>query len=581
MKIIFITTAFNGMSQRLWVELDRLNHQVKVHIASTSENMIKAVDSYKPNLIICPFLTSKIPADVYEKYTCLIVHPGIKGDRGASSLDWAILQNKKKWGVTILQAVEKMDAGAIWASNEFEMRNVSKGEIYRNEVTQAASKGVLQALENFQNKDFTPKKIDYSNPTIKGKWNKKTTQNNFQFSWEEDTETIIRKINAADSSPGVKIELYNEEYYCYGAHLEEKLKGNSGEIIAQRNNAVCIATKNDAIWFTHLKNVEKGHIKLPATIALGNSSKKIPISNCSPFEEINHQTWQEIRFEEKNNIGYIHFDFYNGTMDTNQCNRLRETIVEAKKRCKLLVLMGGKDVWSNGIHLNVIENSKNSADESWVNINAIDDLILEIINSTDHYIICSLQGNAGAGGVSLALSGDKVISRNGIVLNPHTKNMGLYGSEYWTYLLPKRIGIEKATKFTEECLPWGVSVAKDIGLIDDFYGETNQEFVKFVENQAESILNLSYFDKLLKAKQFQRRKDEMNRPLTKYRKEELVKMKTNFYNNDMNYDEKRYNFVHKIQNENTNDIADLYKSRRTIYRKRKWENIQYKDKNEQ
>jgi putative two-component system hydrogenase maturation factor HypX/HoxX len=191
-----------------------------------------------------------------------------------------------------------------------------------------------------------------------------------------------------------------------------------------------------------------------------------------------------------------------------------------------------------------------------------------------------LQGNAGAGGVSLALSGDKVIVRNGIVLNPHTKNMGLYGSEYWTYLLPKRIGIDKAKKFAEECLPWGVSVAKEIGLIDDFYGETNQEFIKFVHQQAENILNLSYFDKLIKAKQFQRRKDEMNKPLEEYRTEELVKMKFNFYDNDMNYDDKRYNFVHKIQNENSDDIGDLYKSRRNIYRKRKWESIKYKDNNE-
>ena len=37
MKILFITTSFNGMSQRAWVELDRLNHQVKVHIASTEK----------------------------------------------------------------------------------------------------------------------------------------------------------------------------------------------------------------------------------------------------------------------------------------------------------------------------------------------------------------------------------------------------------------------------------------------------------------------------------------------------------------------------------------------------------------
>ncbi len=45
----------------------------------------------------------------------------------------------------------------------------------------------------------------------------------------------------------------------------------------------------------------------------------------------------------------------------------------------------------------------------------------------------------------LALAADCVLARSGIVLNPHYRNMGnLYGSEYWTYLLPRRVGAEQA-----------------------------------------------------------------------------------------------------------------------------------------
>ena len=563
------------MAQRLWIELDKLNHHVKLCLESSSEGMLNDVNEFEPKLIIAPFLTSKIPSEIYNNHICLIVHPGIKGDRGASSIDWAILNQEKKWGVTILQAADKMDAGDIWAYNEFEMRSVSKAEIYRNEVTQAAAKGILQSIENLEKTGFEPQTLDYSNPEIKGKWNNKIKQADLGFSWDDDAENIIRKINAADSSPGVLAKINNTDYYCFGAHMETELKGKSGEVIAQRNKAICIATAKDSVWITHLKFTKKEAIKLPAIDVL--KTDEIQTNNISPFDDINHTTWQDIRFELENNIGYIHFDFYNGAMSTDQCNRLRETIIEAKKRTKLIVLMGGKDVWSNGIHLNVIENAKNPADESWQNINAIDNLILEIINSTDHYIISALQGNAGAGGVSLALATDKVLARNGIVLNPHTKNMGLYGSEYWTYLLPKRIGQEKATKFTEECLPWGVSIAKDIGLIDDYCGETTIEFVNFVKQQAENIYNLSYFDKLIKAKQFQRRKDEMNKPLEEYRKEELEKMKQNFYDNDLNYNHKRHCFVHKIIDDSASQINDLYFSRRDIYRKRKWESKSYNE----
>jgi len=577
MKIQFITTAFNGMAQRLWIELDRLNHLVHVVIPISSEQLIEDTHNFNPELIIAPFLTTKIPKEIYEKYTCLIVHPGIKGDRGASSLDWAILQQETIWGVTILEAVEKMDAGAIWAFNEFQMRAVSKGEMYRCEVTQAAAKGILQALGHFTNPNFKPEPLDDGNPLIKGKWNRKTTQRDFSFSWHDDTPDIIRKIRAADSTPGVLIHLLDKKYFCYGAHLESQLKGKAGEIIAQRNDAICVATKNDAVWITHVKPAEPESIKLPAVIALEKRMRSIPVLEISPFDTVKGQTWQEIRFEQDGAVGYLYFDFYNGAMSTGQCNRLRETIVEAKKRVKLLVLIGGRDVWSNGIHLNVIENAKNPAEESWKNINAIDDLILEIITSTEHYIISALQGNAGAGGVSLALAADKILARNGVVLNPHTKNMGLYGSEYWTYLLPKRIGYKKATRFTEDCLPWGVGMAYEIGLIDGFYGDTSADFVNYVKQQAQEIIALSYFDKLVKAKKFQRKKDERNKPLENYRKEELAKMRKNFFDNDLDFNYKRYCFVHKIKDTSSETVKNLYQSRRKIYRKRKWEDLDYKD----
>ncbi len=576
MKIAFITTGFNGMAQRLWIDLDRLNHEVYVVIAGDTHQMIAEISSYQPEIVIAPFLTTKIPKEIWSKYICLIVHPGIRGDRGASSLDWAILNDEKKWGVTILQAVEKMDAGPVWSFQSFKMRDVSKGELYRNEVTQTASKGILAALSHLGQTDFTPIPLDYSNPIFTGKWRNKTTQKDFSFSWTDTAGEIIRKIRAADSTPGVQINLDGNVYFAYGAHLELGLFGKAGKIIAKRNQAICVATSDAAIWITHLKEVSENSIKLPATLVFDAS--QIPESNLSPFSKSKTETWQEIRFVQDENIGYLHFDFYNGAMNVDQCIRLKDAIVESKKRVKLLVLMGGTDVWSNGIHLNVIENADNSADESWKNINALNDVILEIIESTEHYIISALQGNAGAGGVSLALAADKVIARNGIVLNPHTKNMGLFGSEYWTYLLPKRIGVDKANKFTEECLPWGVAVSKEIGLIDDCFGETNAEFVDFVKKQAHEIVNLSYFDKLIKAKQFQRRKDHRNKPLDEYRKAELTQMRLNFFENNWGYNEKRYDFVHKMPNQDKNTVANLYKSRREIYRKRKWESKEYREK---
>lgn len=546
MKILFLTDRFNGMAQRLWVELDRNNHQIHVHIAYSEKVMMAAVNQVEPDVIVAPILTKSIPDIIWKNHICLVVHPGIKGDRGASSLDWAILRDVDEWGVCIIEASEKVDAGPLWATYNFKMRPASKSEIYRNEVAQAAAKGILEAIDKFQKGNFEPEMVDPKDPTVKGKWNKRVKQENFEFSWEEPAAAIIQKVNAADSYPGVLIALFGHDYYCYGAHLDTILKGSPGSILAQRNNALCIATKDAAIWLTHLKATTNKSIKLPTLIALKGLAKEVPELPCSPFEKLNGTTWQEIKFEQENDIGYLHFNFYNGAMGTEKCIRLRDAFIEAKKKARLIVLMGGKDLWSNGIDLNIIENSENPALTTWENCNSMNDLIQEIILSTDHYIVCALQGNAGAGGVFLALAGDLCIARNGIVLNPHTKKMGLYGSEFWTYTLPKRIGIEKAKKFTETCLPWGMSTVKEIGLVDGYYGETNSEFMSFVRKEAIALRTQPCFTQLLKEKRLRRMVDESSKPLAAYRAEEMAKMKVNIFENDLGFSEKRHLFVHKI-----------------------------------
>ena len=64
-----------------------------------------------------------------------------------------------------------------------------------------------------------------------------------------------------------------------------------------------------------------------------------------------------------------------------QCAALRDGLRRARERGRraCIVLMGGPDFWSNGIHLNLIEASAHPAEESWRNINAMDDLVREII----------------------------------------------------------------------------------------------------------------------------------------------------------------------------------------------------------
>lgn len=555
MRILFLTHSFNSLAQRLFVELTQRGHEVSIEFDINDDVTVEAVALYRPDLIIAPYLKRAIPESIWRNHVCLVVHPGVKGDRGPSALDWAILNGETEWGVTVLQANAEMDAGDIWASVEFPMRAARKSSLYRNEVTEAAVEAVLLAVARFEQGGFRPEPLDYTRPDVRGELRPAMKQADRAIDWaRDDTAAVLRKVRAADGAPGVLDTWFGREVYLYDAHPEDALRSQPGAFLAQRHGAVCRATADGAVWIGYVKErtADGRSFKLPAAMVFAAELAAVPESLVG-IEPQDHRTWQDIRYEERNGVGYLHFEFYNGAMGTEQCERLREAYRYACSRhTRVIVLLGGPDFWSNGLHLNLIEAAESPADESWRNINAMDDLAHDIITTESHWTISALQGNAGAGGVFLALAADRIYARSGVILNPHYKSMGnLYGSEYWTYLLPRRAGVRQAQELTENRLPIGVQTAKRLGLIDDHFGADVASFRKEIERIAETLAASPELDALLLEKRRRRERDEQEKPLEAYRAEELAHMKLNFYGFDPSYHVARYNFVHHIPHSRT------------------------------
>lgn len=550
MRILFLTHGFNSLTQRLYAELSERGHEVSIEFDIHDDVTVDAVRLHAPDVIVAPYLKRAIPEAVWRHHLCLVVHPGIRGDRGPSALDWAILNGERKGGVTVLQAGAEMDAGDIWAETRFPMHAARKGSLYRNEVTEAAVSAVTQALDRVQRGDFTPEPLDYARADVRGRWHPLMRQSDRTIDWRsDDTGTVLRKIHSADGAPGVEDELFGRRLRLYDACEESALRGAPGEVIAQRDGAICRATRDGAVWIGHLRPIIPGEptLKLPSAMMLGTALADVPEVPAPLHATIPLCTFREIRYEERNAVGYLHFDFYNGAMSVAQCERLRAAYEYARTRpTRVIALMGGPDFWSNGIHLNVIEAAESPADESWRNINAMNDLARAILTTDSHLTIAALQGNAGAGGVFLALAADRVWARRGVVLNPHYKGMGnLYGSEYWTYLLPRRVGREQAHTIVENRLPVSAAQAARLGLVDDCFGEDTADFCNRVAVRAEALARDPGFGALLAAKRAARARDEAEKPLEAYRTEELEHMKLNFYGFDPSYHVARHEFVFK------------------------------------
>ncbi|PWN51933.1 hypothetical protein IE53DRAFT_373832 [Violaceomyces palustris] len=353
MRILFLCTAFNSLSQRLALVLKSQGHAVTVELALSAELMKTAAELAQPDIVICPFLTKRVPPEVYNKWLTLIVHPGPPGDAGPSAIDWCLIGDlgerpesdvqlslidlkhatmkssksmRSHWGVTVLQAIEALDAGPIWAFDQFELdpetSSMSKSDLYRGPVTQAALNAVLAAIARIQAaKDAIDEQANTSEhgllypptlaapatastkcvsqgvPFLGGRTHErpllKASSRDFvpltrsigqaKESHLLSSEGIVQRINSADSQPGVLSSLFGTPLFLYNAvvqsdplppKMEELAKSSPiGTVLATREGAVLVNVGADhPIWICQLRK--------PKAKAEKYLSPKLPAVQC-------------------------------------------------------------------------------------------------------------------------------------------------------------------------------------------------------------------------------------------------------------------------------------------------------------
>ncbi|MFF5291531.1 enoyl-CoA hydratase-related protein [Paractinoplanes globisporus] len=543
---MLLVTAFNGLSQRAWCALREAGHDVGVLFATSERDMIEGVAAAGPDLIICPFLKDRVPAEVWRHRRTVIIHPGPVGDRGPSALDWAIAEGARTWGVTALQAVEEMDAGPIWATRTFAVPAAPprKSSMYNGPVADAAMECVFEVVAKAQDPSFAPVEAPVARPRPLMR------QTDRAFAWEDPTEQIVRKIRAADGSPGVRTEVGGLSVFAYDVVPGLGRVGRPGQLLSRRQGAVLVGTGDGSLWLGHLRAADPGHgragIKLPATTLLGTRLRGVPHSPLPPGIEPEHPgAYRQIRYRRAGAVGWLTFDFYNGAMAPGHSRRLLAGLRHAASQdTEVLVLRGGTDAFSNGIHLNVIEAAPDPASAAWANIRAINEVCREIITCTRQVVIAAYAGSAGAGGVMLGLGADIVAARDGIVLNPYY-DIGLYGSELHTFTLPRRVGPDRAQQLIDDKLPVSCERARAIGLVDevgprhpDAYGEWLQALAER-ESDARTARD--------RRQRKTRRLAAERVPLEVYEARELAEMSRDMYADRSGFAAARHAFVRKIK----------------------------------
>ncbi|WVF68886.1 hypothetical protein IAT40_003659 [Kwoniella sp. CBS 6097] len=583
LRVLLLVTSVNSFAQRVISYLQFLGfEQVSAQLAISDEEMYAAAESWDADLVLCPFLTKKLPEAIYNRWITLVVHPGPPGDAGPSSLDWVLLGDdgsisdstqalthllnasthdvgatqRSHWGTICFQANEELDGGAVWAWEQYTLPpigSITKAQLYQGLHSARAMSAVIHALcrvyertagAGLEKKDWlkvTPKEewstrcASLNEPFLGGQTHERPLlqstkrRPNFEIHTAED---ILRLLNASDSQPGAMLNPLSSDakasLFAYGAHVHKRLSTipadlytslgyahydavPDGKIIATRQGAIFIKTRqvgtsSAGIWITHGR-VPRGKDKpidpkIPMVEAIKAAGHQAALQGVKEWEQDTFVEkdgeWQEVFVrsvqEDQGSAQLVYWNFYNGAFTTQNCKTLLKALQwatsEERGNVELLALMGG-NYFSNGIALNTIEHAPSPGQETWENINAIDDLVSFLVGDTaperPEFLqgttplaargittVACVRGNAAAGGVALAAGCDIVVAGRGVVLNPSYRAMGLHGSELHSYSYFKRCGPVHSATILREMKPLNTTLALEYGLVDIQIGSATE-----------------------------------------------------------------------------------------------------------
>ncbi|WP_433663915.1 enoyl-CoA hydratase-related protein [Nocardia sp. CA-128927] len=556
-RILLLSSADNGLTRRAALALRRAGRTVRVAVVTDGAGMEAAVEPGDFDLVICPFLKSRIPEAIHRKWTTVVIHPGPVGDRGAHALDWAISEAAPIWGVTAMSAVEQLDAGPVWATRTFELPIERKSVVYNAAVADAAVECIAEVADKAADPAFRP--VDQASATRRVAdtgARPMMRQGDRAFDWSADAELILRRIRAADGFPGVLSMIMGCAAYLYDAHPGRTggLDVEPGTVLGRRHHAVEVSCgAGGSLWIGHLR-VELGDgwsCKAPATLALARAGVTL---DAVPVDR--NGTFSDISYERVGFVGTVTFHAYNGAMTGDLCRRLMAAIdAAARQDTRVLVIRGrGGAVFSNGLHLGAIEISDEPAGAAWRNIKAINAVCRTILMAASQVTIGAFTGSAGAGGVMLPLAADVVVATNRAVFDPHYATMGLGGSELHTYTLPRRVGAETAQRLLAACESIDTVEARAMGLIDQIVPDVG--FDRTLTDLAHHYAQPGQWRKTTDHKKDQLARDIARKPLDAYEYEELGGMARNLFDDSLGFAAKRSAFMNRAALRGSSVTAD-------------------------
>jgi len=202
----------------------------------------------KPDLNVMAFVTDILPESIinYPKLGTIMYHPSLlPRHRGGSAINWAVINDETRTGVTILWPDKGIDTGPILLQKEAEISpDDTVGSLYFGKLLPLGVAAIIKSLELIKQGKAPRIPQDESQATYEGL----CTEKDSVIDWHHPATRIYNLIRGTNPQPGAITSFGERRFKVFDSELLAGIvRGLPGEVVDITASRFVVAAQGGAI----------------------------------------------------------------------------------------------------------------------------------------------------------------------------------------------------------------------------------------------------------------------------------------------------------------------------------------------
>jgi len=208
-----------------------------------------------PDLVILAFVTDLISEALLDipSIGTICYHPSLlPRHRGASGINWAVIQGDTRTGLTILWVDKGIDTGPILLQKEVEiLPDDTTGSIYFNKLFEMGIDAIVESVALIKSGQAPKIPQDDSLATYEPPCDDRVAA----VDWSKPASDVYNLVRGCDPQPGAYSTIKGGKVRFYGVRLLEPMTDKMpGEIVDIREGEVVVALKGGALGIAKVRD---------------------------------------------------------------------------------------------------------------------------------------------------------------------------------------------------------------------------------------------------------------------------------------------------------------------------------------